>query len=640
MSKSRQALRAAVGATVAAIVTGGLAPTSRGATRTQTFDIDPPGWLREGLPNGQVVNGDHSDFGFGTADFTGTTVNPPNGIATGSGEAGGRVATTVCASYGDSVGLLSLNDTLFISGVFNIATANQDSVFGFYNSAAIANIASTGVTASGFVPQNIGIETTGRGTMFNGQFTQNIRLHVGGVGTQTNAAQTRPNRFDGDNNALGENRVLTGNSYAFTFLYDPAGGPTANGQISVTIPGVISTQGGNTGTAALTAAIRNSGITFDRLGIIPNLVRTSGGPEIVWWDDLTYTVAGAPVASQWNQNGNGNWSTPGNWIGAVPNVAEAVANFGTVITSPHTVSVDAPQTVGSIVFNNANSYTIAGPSVITLDATGPAGIEVVNGNHTIAVPVILNDNLVANVTPVANTLTISGALTATGKNLRKEGAGTVQLENFQGVALNVTAGTVRMSAKGTPNSASGTTVVTSLQIATGAVLDLTNNSAIIDYTAPIGTLVDDVRQHLASGRLSSSSATLLRGLGYADNAVLNPVKTSFAGQTVDSTSLLIKYTYFGDTDLDGVVDVADLGTLATNWQAVGVWSAGDFDYNGTVDVNDLGLLATNWQAGVGNPLGPSLASLGLPSVTVPEPASFGMLVLAAAGLARRRVRRA
>ena len=112
------------------------------------------------------------------------------------------------------------------------------------------------------------------------------------------------------------------------------------------------------------------------------------------------------------------------------------------------------------------------------------------------------------------------------------------------------------------------------------------------------------------------------------NAALDSVKTSLGGQTVDPSSLLIKFTYFGDTDLDGDVDVADLGKLATAWQTSNNWQNGDFDYNGTVNVNDLGLLATNWQAGVGSPLGPSSlseasTSLGLPSVAVPEP---GMLL--------------
>src|SRR5262245_51264713 len=120
MSSSREALRAAVGATLAAIVTAGLAPTSRGATRTQTFDSDPPGWLREGIANGVVVFGDSSDFGFQTSDNTLTSPNPPGGTATGGGEAGGKVAATVTASYGDNVGVLSLNDPLTFSGVFSV----------------------------------------------------------------------------------------------------------------------------------------------------------------------------------------------------------------------------------------------------------------------------------------------------------------------------------------------------------------------------------------------------------------------------------------------------------------------------------------------------------------------------------------
>jgi hypothetical protein len=127
-------------------------------------------------------------------------------------------------------------------------------------------------------------------------------------------------------------------------------------------------------------------------------------------------------------------------------------------------------------------------------------------------------------------------------------------------------------------------------------------------------------------------------LGYGDNAVLNA--STFAGEAVDTSSLLVKFTYAGDTDLDGDVDVADLGNLASSWQTNGVWTRGDFDYNGTVDVNDLGLLATNWQAGVGTPLGPSLTqaleSLGLSSI--PEPASPSLLVsgLVASSVRKRR----
>jgi hypothetical protein len=162
---------------------------------------------------------------------------------------------------------------------------------------------------------------------------------------------------------------------------------------------------------------------------------------------------------------------------------------------------------------------------------------------------------------------------------------------------------------------------------------------VIDYTGPVGSLVNDTRQLLQSGAITTTSATASHtGLGYADNAVTG--LAVFSGLSVDPTSLLLKFTYLGDCDLDGDVDVADLGSLATNWQSSAPWSGGDFDYNGSVDVNDLGLLATNWQAGVGIPLGPDFATaaatIGLPASAVPEPATFLILTTNAVLRARRR----
>jgi hypothetical protein len=121
-----------------------------------------------------------------------------------------------------------------------------------------------------------------------------------------------------------------------------------------------------------------------------------------------------------------------------------------------------------------------------------------------------------------------------------------------------------------------------------------------------------------------------KGLGWKDDTTAKQVS--------------VGYTYYGDANLDGQVDVTDLGALATNWQNSGVWSAGDFNYDGFVDVTDLGALATNWQQGVGNPLGPgslesAMAAVGLGSAAVPEPASIGLMGLCVAGVLARRSRR-
>src|SRR5205823_1234187 len=82
---------------------------------------------------------------------------------------------------------------------------------------------------------------------------------------------------------------------------------------------------------------------------------------------------GGPTNASWAVDADGNWSVGGNWAGSnAPNAAGAVATFGTVITAPRTVTVDSPQTTGAIVFDNANKYTVAGTSTLTLQASSGA----------------------------------------------------------------------------------------------------------------------------------------------------------------------------------------------------------------------------------------------------------------------------
>jgi hypothetical protein len=60
----------------------------------------------------------------------------------------------------------------------------------------------------------------------------------------------------------------------------------------------------------------------------------------------------------------------------------------------------------------------------------------------------------------------------------------------------------------------------------------------------------------------------------------------------------------GDANRDRIVDITDLGILATNWQqSPRTFSQGDFNYDGLVDITDLGILATNWQKSLPRPFG-------------------------------------
>jgi hypothetical protein len=166
-----------------------------------------------------------------------------------------------------------------------------------------------------------------------------------------------------------------------------------------------------------------------------------------------------------------------------------------------------------------------------------------------------------------------------------------------------------------------------------------NGALIVDYTgaSPLSALAGQIGTNIISSTAASDTS---KRVGYAEASVLGV--TTFSGLPVDSTSAVLKLTFGGDTDLDGDVDVADLGRLATRWQSTADWFGGDFDYNGSVDVNDLGILATNWQAGATSAptsLGAALSSLGLPDVSVPESSGIGLLLAVALKCHRRWRRR-
>jgi autotransporter-associated beta strand protein len=316
---------------------------------------------------------------------------------------------------------------------------------------------------------------------------------------------------------------------------------------------------------------------------------------------------------------------------------------------------------GTLLFNRSNSYSgttsVTGGQLIFTNGVGSLlnGSVLSGGAWVIGNNATLDINAPSGITTNQASITLRGPLsTFAGLGALHTNSGQLRLEDghaFTTAADLTNSGSITLASGAVLRTIGALTSSGPIAISAGSLLRvdgvLSNTgtidilgSLIIDYTDPAGTLLDDTRAQLLEQKLTSSSTVPLTRVGFGDNAVLG--KSSFAGQPVDASSLLLKLTYAGDTDLDGDVDIADLGNLASNWQTADLWTGGDFDYNGTVNVNDLGLLASNWQAGVANPLAPeslapALRRLNLPSASVPEPAAASL----AAGptLMLRRLRR-
>ena len=354
----------------------------------------------------------------------------------------------------------------------------------------------------------------------------------------------------------------------------------------------------------------------------------------------------APLVPTWNVDTSGVWSLLANWNGAVPNAPAARAAFADVITAPRTVTLDDPITLGRLEFDSSSSYTIAGPNVLAIDAAnGKAQINVARGSHTIGARLHLIDNTEIGVSPADSTLTMTAGVNAPNVNIEKTGAGTLAVNHLLAEGLSINAGKVEITpVAGAP----GASVLGGLAIAGAtaptATLDLTTGAIVIDYTgtSPAAT----IHQQILSGRggsglgadwngmgITSSAAAPAnttepesRSIGYAENGILplGPY-TSFRGQAVDDTTLLMAFTRTGDANLDGVVNDEDVTIVGATY-APGVaqphWALGDFDYNGFVDDVDVTLLSMFYDPAA-TPIAMA-AALSQPAA-VPEPASFLLL---------------
>ncbi len=249
---------------------------------------------------------------------------------------------------------------------------------------------------------------------------------------------------------------------------------------------------------------------------------------------------------------------------------------------------------------------------------------------------------------LGNNSTFTGSLSGTGA-LTKNSAGRITLagtlNNFNG-PLILNQGAIAIATNG---NATRTLRVAGLTLDPATALDLNDNDLVVDYTGSsvfstiqdyvitgFSATVDSTRTGIVSTHGQNLNGSTI--LALFDNALAGftdwPVGSGF---TIDTTTVAGKYTYLGDTNMDGQVSAQDYTAIDANiGTSVDVsisWFYGDTNFDGTIDATDYTGVDANLGMGAGNPL----SVQGVPAV--PEPGSLLGLLTASGVLFSRRRRR-
>jgi autotransporter-associated beta strand protein len=363
-----------------------------------------------------------------------------------------------------------------------------------------------------------------------------------------------------------------------------------------------------------------------------------------------WTIGGAGQVLTVGSGGISSVGTNGNATNAINADLTAGAAQSWTVGSGNTLSLGGTW--------NAGGSTVTKEGAGTLTVSGPQA-------HASAAGLIVNAGTLNLNTDAGSSSSYNLSLTAHDSSIVNFGA-TQHLNSL----------TLTETALATVTSGTSKTIVTKSLSMPGspsptAKLDLTNNFLIVDYDA--GTPLAAIQGYVKAGMgpkdgigrvhwdgtsgITSSTANanyLTSAVGVMDNTFdfegTRPVKTTFGGQAVDTSSILVRYTWWGDMNLDGVVDYNDVSILVYYYyhtpggDKMG-WQTGDLNYDGVMNYDDVSLMVYGYYH-QGAPLGDAAMPVELQALVAdgvggsmgvtPEPATLAMFVAGVAALARRR----
>ncbi len=337
--------------------------------------------------------------------------------------------------------------------------------------------------------------------------------------------------------------------------------------------------------------------------------------------------------------------------------APRIPNFGaaTVIGSDLALGTITETAPSGVVMNGLATLILQGAANYSGSTT------VSNGTLRLASTGTLNNN--APVT-VANGATFAVEGTASVGPVSGDGATSVS-NGGQLTASHVRQGSLTVSGTGSkaavrPNGGdAGTSVIGALDLnpdGLGGVFDLTNNDLVVRATAATkdavhaeaqadivtaqnGVDANFITNWNGPGLTSSTARTSnvasnfdLVGIGAIRNSDIDILTglpgssyTTFSGVAVTPDDILVKYTYIGDGNLDGLVSFDDYVGMDNAFFGLIPnlgWATGDINFDGAINFDDYSVVdqAFFFQ-------GAPLAGDGGSIATIPEPRMWQLAIL-------------
>jgi autotransporter-associated beta strand protein len=446
-----------------------------------------------------------------------------------------------------------------------------------------------------------------------------------------------------------------------------------------TAPNVTITPSDGNGSGALAIAVLSGTTSPFTLSGITVIYPGSGydAAPIITFTGGNPTVAGAATgnASNFTLVGIQTTSAGSGYTSAPTAILTNNSGSGTVSLTP---------VIGSITLESTSSVGgNAGNINLPLPITGTGGL-IKTGSDTVtisAVALYAGSNTEINQGTLA--IGLSGLITSSPLDVNTNGtlnfiaqtAGTAPLARTV-AGINLKGGNAVVALAPSPQKSNRSVLITPSLNITSGTLDLTNNDMILSSggSSELATVTQEITQGRNGGAVVwsgsaggiTSSAAAATPTVTALGAILNdngagtntPLMTLFDGRQVGDKDVLVKYTFVGDTNLDGVVNASDYinidnafsfnsspanaGNLKTGW------INGDFNYDGVVNGDDYTLIdnafnsqgSTSFAAASAGQVGPTemIAAATAQIAQVPEP-SISLIGLAAFAFMGRRSRR-